>query len=464
MKRYLYFLAVSVLFVSSSFLLTKEDADFKVRIVASGLSDPWSIVCDPSGQLWVTESKGYRIIRIDQANGVRKVMLDLNTERKFPSFAELKAKELPTPQGGLMGLSLHPDFKKGQPYVYVSYVHKHLKGNQFQLRIARYQFNSNTQVLERPLVICDTIPASNDHNGGRMLIAKVAGKSYLFYGVGDQGSGQFSNGGKINKAQDKNSYEGKILRFELSPDKQNNWIPSDNPDGRLAIWSVGHRNPQGLAFTVQNGKEQLFSAEHGPYSDDEINLIYKGGNYGHPLVIGYPDGNYNGLAASVSTEKRYPGLWHTSYPFIRDEKRSADSIGKSYHAPVFSFYPTSSNELKTLFNSIQQDQKVDWKAYAPSGIAIYNSKAIAGWDQSLLITSLKSGKLLRLKLNPDGSVEPKIHEYAVSRARYRDVTVSKDGTKIYIATDSSAITSGPTNENPKAISQQGCILELSYIP
>ncbi|HEX8608352.1 MAG TPA: PQQ-dependent sugar dehydrogenase, partial [Pedobacter sp.] len=196
---------------------------------------------------------------------------------------------------------------------------------------------------------------------------------------------------------------------------------------------------------------------------DEINLIEKGKNYGHPLVIGYPDGNYNGLAASVSKEERYPGKWHTSYPFIKNEKRSADSLGASYRAPVMSFYPTSSADLTALFKKVQQDEKAEWPAYAPSGIAVYKSKAIPGWYQSLLVTSLKTGKLLRLKLNDDGSVNPKVYEYVTSRARYRDVTVSTDGTKIYLATDSSAITSGPTAENPKATSQRGCILELTYV-
>ncbi|MEJ7559127.1 MAG: PQQ-dependent sugar dehydrogenase [Pedobacter sp.] len=463
MKKYIFCVILTAGVVCSAFMFRAADAEFQVRIVASGLSDPWSVVCAPSGELWLTESKGYRVVKLDPRSGAKKTVLDLNTERKFPSFDQLKKQEQATPQGGLMGLALHPDFEKGKPYVYLSYVYKHLQEHQFLLRLARYHYDSKKQVLDSGVILCDTVPASNDHNGGRMLIASVSGKPFLFYGVGDQGSGQFSNGGRTNRAQQGNSYEGKILRFSLEPATGGSWIPSDNPFTKSAIWSVGHRNPQGLAFTIFNGKERLYSAEHGPYSDDEVNLIEKGKNYGHPLVIGYVDGNYNGLAASVSKEERYPGKWHTSYPFIANEKHNADSIGANFRGPAMSFYPTSSADLISLFKKVQLDEKAEWPAYAPSGIAVYRSKTIPGWYQSLLVTSLKTGKLLRLKLNDDGSVNPKIFEYVSSRARYRDVTVSADGTKIYLATDSSAITSGPTAENPKVTSQRGCILELTYI-
>lgn len=462
MKKFVYSAMIFSIAFCSSFIVPAYDEEFEIRIVTSGLSDPWSLVCDPSGKIWLTESKGYRVLKLDPRNGSKQVMLDLNADRLFPGSDNLKKDGQPSPQGGLMGLALHPDFEKGKPYVYLSYVYKYLQGNQFLLRLARYRYDNKRNSLDSAMIICDTVPASNDHNGGRLLIAPVGGKPYLFYAVGDQGGGQFENGGRPNKAQDSASYEGKILRFNVGADRDGQWIPADNPHKRSAVWSVGHRNPQGLAFTLLNGQERIFSSEHGPYSDDEINLIEKGMNYGHPLVIGYPDGNYNGLAASVSTNPQYPGKWHTSYPMIADEKRNADSIGQNYRAPVKSFFAASSAELSMLFQNIQAKEKADWEAYAPSGIAVYRSGKIPGWQQSLLVTSLKRGKLLRLRLNSDGSVNPKVFEYGASRARYRDVAVSLDGTKIYLATDSSSITSGPTAENPKATSHRGCVLEFVH--
>jgi PQQ-dependent dehydrogenase (s-GDH family) len=461
MKIYQYAILVFGTLTYTSFSpKNPPDIEFQVRILASGLSDPWSVVWGPEGSLWVNESKGYRVLKIDPTTGKKQIVLDLNAKREFRSFQELSKSKQPTPQGGLMGLALHPKLGKGKPYVYLSYVYKHVEGNKFLIRLVRYRYNADREQLDLPLVICDTIPASNDHNGGRMLIAPVSGKRYLFYTVGDQGSGQFSNGGIPNKAQQISSYEGKILRFNLEPKVGNNWVPADNPNPKSAVWTSGHRNPQGLAFALVNGIERLYSAEHGPYSDDEINLIEKGSNYGHPLVIGYPDGNYDGLAASVSDEKHYPGKWHSTYPLIHSEKQNADSIGAAYRPPVMSFFPNSSSQLLQLFKNIQLGQKVEWEAYAPSGIVVYDARGIPGWNQSLLVASLKTGKLLRLKLNSDGSVNPTIYEYAPSKARYRDVAVSPDGKTIYVATDSSAITSGPTIENPKAISQRGCILQL----
>jgi PQQ-dependent dehydrogenase (s-GDH family) len=464
-KVWLGLIAITTILITSFIPSVLPDKQFDVKIISSGLSDPWSVVAGPSNLLWITESKGYRVLQINPGTGSKIVVLDLNSNREFPSFDELRKSNQPTPQGGVMGLALHPEFTTGKPYVYLSYVYKKLQGNRFLLRLARYRFDSDSHKLISPQIICDTVPASNDHNGGRMLISQIAGKPYLFYGVGDMGSGQFSNGNAANHAQDKRYYEGKILRFALEPQQGGSWIPEDNPAGTSsAIWSTGHRNPQGLAATLLNGKEMLYSSEHGPYSDDELNLIQKGGNYGHPLIIGKPDGNYDGLAASVSTEISYPGKWHTSYPLIQNEKHNADSIGEAYHQPLISFFSTPKNEMMQLFDSISKGNKADWKAYAPSGIAVYRKGPIPGWAQSLLVTSLKTGKLLRLKINNDGSLNSKIYEYVPSRARYRDVAVSSDGSKIYLVSDSSAITSGPTAENPKATSYRGCLLELTFRP
>ena len=462
MKNCVFILMLLIIFCCSFTWVSPPDVVLKSRVLVSGLSDPWSVVYGPDNQLWVTESKGYRVLRVNPLTGEKQTVLDLASSREFPAFDKLKKLNQATPQGGLMGIAIHPDFLTGQPFVYVSYVYRHLAGNQFLLKLQRFTFDSTSGQLKLPITICDTIPASNDHNGGRMLIAPADDGHFLFYAVGDQGSGQFSNGARQNKAQNILSYEGKILRFNLMADSGGSWVPKDNPYGsQSAVWSFGHRNPQGLAFTTIAGRVRLYASEHGPYSDDEINLIEKGKNYGHPLVIGYVDGNYDGLAASVSNENSYPGKWHSSYPYIGTEKRNADSIGANFKAPVFSFYPTGHGALLQLFNSIKRGGNPRWKSYAPSGIALYQSDAIPQWKNSLLITSLKTGRLLRLKLTKDGSIVSEPYEYAASAARYRDVAVSPDGTKIFLVTDSSSITSGPTTKNPKAISERGCILELS---
>ncbi|RZK62626.1 MAG: hypothetical protein EOO85_32065, partial [Pedobacter sp.] len=111
-RIYFYQLAAIAILLCSATFPFADEPDFKIRILASGLN-PWSVVVAPSGQLWVTESKGYRLVKLDPQNGKRKVMLDLNSRREFPAFDQMKGKGLPTPQGGLMGLALHPELGQG---------------------------------------------------------------------------------------------------------------------------------------------------------------------------------------------------------------------------------------------------------------------------------------------------------------------------------------------------------------
>lgn len=463
---------------------------FSMRIVANKLSDPWGIIYGPDDYLWVTEAKGYKVSRISIATGKKTVLLDLNDERKFPRYDIIPDSidgGKPWPQNGLMGMALHPQLLKGKPYVYLSYIWYfagadsagngcaiNFGGCYFKTKIVRYEYDQQQQKLIHAVIICDTIPGSSDHNGGRLLIAPVNGKEYLFYSIGEMGAGQFGNGARTNNAQNINVYEGKILRFNTEPDndtgKYEKWIPNDNPfnnDKQNAVYTYGHRNPQGLAYAVINNKGILYEAEHGPFSDDEINIIERGKNYGHPLIIGFDDGNYNGLAAGVSDHETIQGTWHTSYPFIKDEKANADSIGRdNYRNPLITFYPNSHAFLQNLFTSIRdKHENGEWSSEAPSGIDVYTANAIPEWKSSLLITSLKNGKLIRLKLNDNGNgIVGDTISYFKAPVRYRDIAISPDGRKLYLSTDSSAVSSGPSKEDPKDVSKRGCIIEFTYIP
>lgn len=489
MKNKLLFLSSLLTITLSAQTQTEvplEDAQFDIRIVADKLSDPWELINAPDGHLWVTESKGYKVLRIDPSTGKKQVLLDLNSERKFPRPGKQSGKKgasVPWPQGGLMGMALHPSLLTGQPYVYLAYIYEYVGnpgnvnggtsggGHKFKQRVVRYSYDAGGHRLHQPVVLCDTVPASNDHNGGRLLIAPINGKPYLFYSIGDMGAGQFSNGARLNKAQDKQSYEGKVLRFNLEPDTDTNqgdrWIPNDNPfntSGQNAVWTLGHRNPQGLAYLNDGGTDRIYAVEHGPYSDDEVNLLEKGSNYGHPLILGYDDGNYNGLAASVSDKEDHPGIWYTSYPLIKDEKANAREIGNSYRNPVTSFYPTGNKLLTELYQNLKKGgERPQWQSFAPSSVEVYQSDAIPGWKNSLLIPTLKGARLIRIKLDNNGKVaNSNVYEYVRGQVRYRDVAVSNDGLKLYIAVDSSAVSSGPSKADPRQVSYRGCILELTY--
>jgi PQQ-dependent dehydrogenase (s-GDH family) len=464
------------------------DPEFSIRIVADRLSDPWEVTYGPDNQLWVTEAKGYRVLMIDPVTGKKRILLDLNSDKNFPRYDLIPDEQdggKSLPQGGLMGLALHPALLQGSPYVYVAYAYNFpraaekgdgaapdFKGIQYICKIVRFTYNPKEQRLATPVVLCDTIPGSSDHNGGRLTIGSVNKKEYLFYSCGDMGAGQFANGGRINKAQNKNSYEGKILRFNISPDADSNpvdqWIPNDNPlngQTQSAVWTIGHRNPQGLTFTRINGEEMMYTSEHGPYGDDEINRIEAGKNYGHPLVIGYNDGNYDGLAASVSDHEVIPGPWHTTYPLIGSEAGNAKEIGAAYTDPIKSFYTIGHETLQKMFRNIKSGREdQEWEAYGPSSIDVYTSKAIPGWENSLLVTTLKGSRLLRIKLAENGkAVVGEPFSYAKGDVRYRDLAISADGHRIYLATDSSQVSSGPSRADPQKVSYRGCILELTKV-
>ncbi|WP_426060510.1 PQQ-dependent sugar dehydrogenase [Hymenobacter sp. B1770] len=465
--------------------------EFSVRVLARQLSDPWEVAYGPDNHLWLTEAKGYRVSSLDPATGTRTVLLDLNAQREFPRYDKIPDSAdggKPWPQGGLMGLAVHPQLLQGKPYVYLVYIYRfagvqqpgkggaaNYGGHFFTTRLVRYEYRPPLQSLINPVTLCDTLPGSNDHNAGRLLIAPVNGQDFLFYSTGDQGAGQFDNAGQPNHAQNPHRYAGKILRFHLEPDTDasptDQWLPNDNPFAtparQSAVWSYGHRNPQGLAYAVVDGTGRFYESEHGPYSDDEVNIIERGRNYGHPLIIGYADDNYNGLAAGVTKHAALPGTWNTSYPFIKNEKANAAAIGAAtYRDPIASLYPNSNSFLTTLFAKTRAADKdaPDWPSEAPSSLAVYTATAIPGWQNSLLMPTLKHGKLIRLQLNAAGTgVTGDTLVYFRAPVRYRDLALSPDGTRLYLSTDSASVTSGPSKEDPKGTSCKGCILEYTYL-
>ena len=480
---------------------------FAVRVLASHLSDPWSVIYGPDHYLWITEEKTYRVSRLDPSTGKRQMILDLAGDRHFPRYDSIgeEQTEKPWPEGGLMGLAVHPGLLEGRPWVYLVYIYRfqgvdspgsgcelNHRGCFFTTKLVRYTWDSHREQLVDPVVLCDTIPGSSDNNAGRLLIAPVKGREYLFYGIGDLGAGQFDNAGRPNHAQQKDCYEGKILRFNTEPDGDpgvfDRWIPNDNPFNgpadirrsdpaarsapgqrsprQNAVWSYGHRNPEGLAYAVIGGVGRLYSSEHGPYSDDEINLIEKGKNYGHPLVIGFAEGNYDGLAASVTNYKDLPGPWHTSYPLIVSERANRNALGSDYRDPLKTFYPNSNAFLKNLFdyNRATGDEG-HWPSEAPSSLAVDTSDAIPGWKNSLLMPSLKTHRLIRLQLSTRGDhIVGDTLTYFPRTGRIRDVAISPDGRHLYLAVDSSAFTSVPSRAELRQETYRGCIVEFTYLP
>jgi trimeric autotransporter adhesin len=493
----------------------------KTTLSGSGiLQYPWEITYGPDTSLWVTESRGYKVYRMDPNTGIKSTVLDLNstsTDLSAWGADSLVAQGLTStsnwnstvnnwPQGGLAGLAIHPRFGdgSGHDYVYISYVHRYLytaassAGIFFRDKIVRFTYNKVTGKLGTPAVVCDTIPGGQDHNSQRMLIAPVTagGTYYLFYANGDMGAGQYANRMRAENAQVVDSYEGKILRFNLEPDSDggvatpNAWIPNDNPYNaglgkQSAVYSIGIRNNQGFAYDTLT--KTLYGASHGPYSDDEINVIEGFRNYGHPLIEGFVDGNYGGsflqnTDSSVSAGAPYTdNLGVSTCPPIGSEytnKTNLDAVAGTkgvYKDPLFSAYPASRATVSNIWrtNPGNANPAPGWPTEAWSGLDLYSHTLIPGWKRSLVVASLKWGRLVRLKLNTDGSKTAPTNTvadtvtYLNSQNRFRDLAFSPDGKDIFVVMDNNSTTSGPGTANPTVPSCAGCVEKytfLGYIP
>ncbi|QNA45211.1 PQQ-dependent sugar dehydrogenase [Lacibacter sediminis] len=401
---------------------------FSVRTVIDRQRMPHDLVYGPDNNIWYTERFGGTVSFVNPATGSKRIVLTLGSKMVRVGG-----------QDGLMGLALHPEFNTGKPFVYIAYTYQSLSATVRRMRIERYTYDAFTQTLIEPVTILENIPGSNDHNSARLAIGPDV---KLYFSVGDMGAGQYDNISRANNAQNLSILEGKILRLNTELEA-GSWIPADNPftsGGQpTAVYSLGHRNPQGLVWGNVNGVNILYSTEHGPFSDDEVNVIESGRNFGWPQVAGYCDGNYNG---------RNIGGFNVVSEQVNCETLNAKE-------PLRSIYPA--------VNPPSGGDNMLWPSMAPSGTEFYGSAAIPGWQNSVLVAMLKAGTITRYQLSNDGlQIISDTINYFRGMGRFRDVVVSTDGTKIYVATDSSGSTSGPTGNVTTTPANPGCILEFTF--
>lgn len=326
--------------------LVLDSSVLVVTTVASRLDVPWEICWGPGNNIWFTEQRG-TVTRLDPVTGKRKVLLTLPDVFRKKSY-------------GLLGMAMHPDFH-AQPFVYLDYTY--LKDSSIRSKLVRYTYHSDT--LTDPLVLLQDIPGNTYHNGCRIIISP---DHKLVMSTGDAGM--------MKEAQNTGALNGKILRLNLDGS-----IPGDNPIAGNPVWSFGHRNPEGLVF----GRSGiLYSSEHGDASDDEVNIIEKGRNYGWPDVEGYCD--------------------------RADEKNFC--ISNKVKEPLRAWTPT----------------------IAPAGIEYYGSGAIPEFRNCLVLTTLKEATMHVLKLSGDGRNIIADQRFFINEfGRLRDVCISPDG-DVYIST------------------------------
>ncbi|MEL4456632.1 PQQ-dependent sugar dehydrogenase [Lutimonas vermicola] len=334
--------------------ISQDNLGYKAETVVDGLDIAWGMEFLPDGSILIAEQEGKMILFKDgkktQVKNVPEVMYEN--------------------QGGLLDLKLHPDYVNNG-WIYFSFsgnVENDDKGSNTTIMRARLKDN---ELVDKELIYKATPNTKKGHHFGSRIEFDKDG--YLFFSVGDRGNRDVN-------PQDINRDGGKIYRLH-----DDGSIPSDNPfvqttGAKAAIYSYGHRNPQGMDMNRETG--EIWVHEHGPQGGDEINIIKAGKNYGWPLIT-YGI-NYDGSEITKDTD--LPGM----------------------EQPLHFWVPS----------------------IAPSGMAFINSDRYPGWKGNLLVGSLKF-QYLDLVFLENGKVvkEEKLIE---GMGRVRTVKEAPDG-YIYVS-------------------------------
>ena len=322
-----------------------------IETLATGLEHPWSVEALPDGGFIVTERPGrLRIVR------------DGKLSAPLSGLPEIRASG----QGGLMDLALAPDFTKSRRLYFTAAIPG--PGGQgtavFAARLAENE-KGLTQVTR--LFAMNKFTGKGQHFGSRIAIAA---DGTLFFGIGDRGD--------RDRAQDGADHAGSILRINTDGS-----APSGNGGFAASeIWSIGHRNPQGLTFDPADGT--LYSVEHGARGGDEINTPKAGRNYGWPVITYGRD--YTGFRIGVGTAK--------------------DGLEQPLH-----YWDPS---------------------IAPGAIAVYRGAMFPEWDGDFLVAALKFELLSRLDRDASGKVAGEERLLRGEYGRIRDVTVAPDGAVLMV--------------------------------
>lgn len=361
MKRSLslaFFGAVSLgmLFAQAGDAITAGPGGTGFRIVrlVGGLEYPWALAFLPGGRFLISERPG-RLLVVEK-DGARRAVSGLPEVRTAG-------------QGGLLDIALHPDFARNG-LVYWTYAAPGPGGSSTAL--ARGRLEGYALKDARALWFMPKRSSSTVHYGSRIRFG-IDGTLYLTTGErGDQ-----------SRARDPSDAAGKVIR--LNDDGS---VPPDNPfvgrKGYLPeLYSIGHRNSQGLA--VRPGSGQLWLTEHGPRGGDEVNLVKPGLDYGWPL---------------------------TTYGVAYSGARIAESpVAPGIEPPLFYWTPS----------------------IAPSGLDFYQGDAFPAWRGRLLAGSLAGRRLVLLSLSGDTVAREDILIDG-ELGRIRDVRAGPDGF-VYLLTD-----------------------------
>ncbi|HEY7862138.1 MAG TPA: PQQ-dependent sugar dehydrogenase, partial [Thermoanaerobaculia bacterium] len=330
---------------SADRIRTREGVELSVTTFVSGLEVPWSIVFTAPDRMLVSERPGR----------IRVVEKGVLAAKPLHVIEDVEERS----ESGLMGLAVAPDYTSSR-HLYACYAYDAPSG--VEVRIVRWK-DEGDRLTGRTMIV-DGIPAASNHAGCRLGFGPD-GKLYATTG----------DATKRDLAQKMDSLAGKTLR--LNPDGT---IPADNPFPKSAIFSIGHRNAQGIDWHPGSGLQ--FQSEHGPSGfdgpggGDEVNLVEKGKNYGWPLV------HHKDTA---------PGTV----------------------APLLEYTP----------------------ALAPSGLAFLQGGRMASLRGSFVVAGLRGERLVRVRLDPKDPRKVDFEEDWLRGAygRFRAVAVGPDGA-LYVST------------------------------
>lgn len=336
--------AISVLLSSTSFAIA--ETPFEIEAIAS-LDRPWAMAVLPQGGFLVTEKAG-RLVHVSASGAVETIA-------GVPVVTD-------DGQVGLHDVALAPDFDTSG-LIYLTWVDGADGG---ALHLGRGKLDLATRQLADLRPIWRATPMGGDGHPGAMIAFGPDGHLYLT-------SGDRQLGDPAQVLQDS---RGKILRLDVDGAPA-----ADNPfPDAPEVWTLGHRNPYGLAF---DDTGRLWSHEMGPRGGDELNLVVPGQNYGWP---------------EVSEGRKYSGL-----PIPDHATRP------EFTPPVIAWPPT----------------------VAPSGLIFYDGAAFPEWQGSLLLGGLASEALIRVEIGPDTARE--VDRWDVGN-RIRDVATDADG-NVYLLED-----------------------------
>lgn len=339
----------------------RTTASFSTNIIASSLVAPWGIANLPDGRFLITEKAGQ--MRIVTTSG--------SVSAAITGFPAVNSAG----QGGLLDLCVDPNFASNR-MVYWTYVRSVSGGN--AIAVAKGRLAESETVIESPSVIySSTTPSSATSNYGSRILFDATGN--LLVTFGDRTATDIRA-----ESQSVRSSIGKVIRITTNGTAAPN-NPAFSQAGALPeLYTIGHRNPQGLAIHPVTG--EIWESEHGPRGGDEINRLQPGANYGWPIISYGVE--YSGQAVGAGRQQQ-----------------------TGMEQPVYYWDPVVS----------------------PSGITFYTGTRIPEWQNNLFLCSLTQTHIIRLMIE-NNLVVGEERLLASEGQRFRDLEVGRDGA-LYAITD-----------------------------